>query len=265
MKLQNFFARYPLLTRDDLAAHLAAQGERSPRTIDSLLAYHVRSGRLRRIRRGLYAVVDRAGDAPVDSYLVASRLAPDAILAYHTALELHGRAYSVHHQVLFLSRHRFRPLDFEGVRYRAVRPPKVLRDLGQELTGVEMVDRAGLDVPVTRLERTLVDVLDRPELGGGWEEIWSSLETVEFFDLDLVLEYALLLDNATTAAKVGYFLEEHRDALQVDAAVLETLRGQRPSQPHYIERGMRGRGRLITAWNLVVPEDLLRRSWEELA
>ncbi len=45
---------------------------------------------------------------------------------------------------------------------------------------------------------------------GGWEEIWRSLETVEFFDLDRIVEYVLLLGNATTASKVGYYLEEHR-------------------------------------------------------
>ncbi|OGA43455.1 MAG: hypothetical protein A3G24_12650 [Betaproteobacteria bacterium RIFCSPLOWO2_12_FULL_62_13] len=62
----------------------------------------------------------------------------------------------------------------------------------------------------TTLERTLVDVFARPDLAGGWEEIWRSLETVEFFDLDVVVQYVLLLENATTAAKVGFFLEQHQ-------------------------------------------------------
>jgi hypothetical protein len=44
----------------------------------------------------------------------------------------------------------------------------------------------------------LVDVLDRPDLSGGWEEIWRSLETIEYFDLDEIVAYARLLDNATT-------------------------------------------------------------------
>lgn len=72
------------------------------------------------------------------------------------------------------------------------------------------MDRAGLSVRVTSLERTLVDVLVRPDLGGGWEEIWRSLEMVEFFDLDVVIDYTLLFENATTAAKVGFFLELRR-------------------------------------------------------
>ncbi len=204
------------------------------------------------------------GDAPPDPYLIASRMTPDATLAYHSALELHGRAYSVHHQTVIISRHRLRPWSFQGVAYRSVAPPKALRDRGQELAGVETVDRVGLDVRVTSLERTLVDVLDRPDLGGGWEEIWISLESVEFFDLDAVLDYTLLLDNQTTAAKVGYFLEEHREPLLVDDAILETLRRHRPSKPHYIDRGIRQRCRLVAGWNLVVPEVLFQRSWEEM-
>jgi hypothetical protein len=38
-----------------------------------------------------------------------------------------------------------------------------------------------------------VDVLDRPRLSGGWEEVWRSLETIPFLDLDQVVQYALLL------------------------------------------------------------------------
>ena len=71
----------------------------------------------------------------------------------------------------------------------------------QQSFGVLESDRFGLDVRVTGLERTLVDVLNRPDLAGSWEEIWQSLESVEFFDLDKVLEYVFLLENATTAAK----------------------------------------------------------------
>lgn len=260
MKLQNFFDRHPLFTHDEIAEYLVAEGERSPRTTDSLLAYHVRSGRLRRIRRGLYAV----GDTPVDPYLVASRLTDDAVLAYHTALEIHGRAHSVHQQATLLSRHRLRPLSLGGFRFRALAPPKALRDRSRETTGVETVDRAGLDIRITSLERTLVDVLDRPDLGGGWEEVWRSLETVEFFELSAVVEYALLLDNATTTAKVGLFLEEHRDTLFVGDDVLKSLRNHRPQKPHYVDRGSHRPSRLVAGWNLLVPEDLFLRSWAEV-
>ncbi len=55
-----------------------------------------------------------------------------------------------------------------------------------------------------------------------------SLESVEFFDLDKVVEYALLLGNATTGAKVGFFLEQHREPLMVEDRHLKALQGLRP-------------------------------------
>jgi hypothetical protein len=86
---------------------------------------------------------------------------------------------------------------------------------------------------------SFVDVLDRPDLTGSWEEIWRSLESVEFFDLDQDVEYVLLLENATTTAKVGFFLEQHKETLMVDDAHLNPLRSLRPRQPHYFVRGKR--------------------------
>ena len=71
-------------------------------------------------------------------------------------------------------------------------------------------------------------------MAGGWEEIWRSLESVEFFDLDQVIEYTRLLENSTTAAKVGFFLEQHREALMVEEGHLDSLRKLCPRHPHYL-------------------------------
>jgi len=59
---------------------------------------------------------------------------------------------------------------------------------------------------------------------------------VEFFDLDKVVEYALLLGNATTTAKVGFFLEQHREPLMVEENYIKPLHDLRPRQPHYLDR-----------------------------
>ncbi|MBL8292088.1 MAG: hypothetical protein JNN08_09640 [Bryobacterales bacterium] len=201
---------------------------------------------------------------PIDPFLVAGRLAPDAILAYHTALEFHGKAHSPMHGFYYLTGLAARPLGFRDQRFRAVRSPAALRSKGAELSNVVDGERMGLSVRVTNLERTMVDVLDRPHFGGGWEEIWRSLESVEFFDFDAVVEYALLLDNATTIAKVGFFLEQHKDSLMVEERHLEPLRKRRPRAPHYLSRGARRPGKLAAGWNLVVPAEVLERRWEEV-
>src|SRR5665213_1990266 len=265
--LQQFFAEHPVFTTDGVSQFLAKNGSTNRWTRKALLAHHQKRGRILRVRQGLYAVIPFGAEPSKfepDAFLVAACATEDSVLAYHTALEFHGRARTVFEQFHFLTRHFCRPFEFRGKRFLGLRPPKSAAGAAQP-TGVRQVDRVGLSIRVTSLERTLVDVLDRPDLSGDWEEIWRSLETIEYFDLGEIVAYAPLLDNATTAAKVGFFLEQNRDRLSVGDAHLEPLRQLRPKHPTYLERGRKGPGSLVKTWNLIVPDAVQTRAWQEVA
>ena len=267
MKVDEFLQQNTVFTLEELDRFLSERGSRNPNTRRSLLTYYRKKGRIIPIRRGLYATVPLGGDpqsSPVDPYLVAAKLIPDAVLAYHTALEFHGKAYSVYMQFHYVSAKKSTLLTFQGHEFIRAPVPPALVAKGEEMFGVIHRNRSGVEMRVTNLERALVDVLDRPDLGGGWEEIWRSLESVEFFDLDQVIAYVLLLENATTAAKVGFFLEQHKEALMVEDVHLEQLRNQRPRQTHYFVLGKRDDCRWIREWNLMIPVEILNRSWEEV-
>ena len=101
--LRAFLQNHPVFSGEEFTTFLNARGSYNPRTRESTLRYHKRQGAILQVRRGLYCAVPpgiNPEEMPVDSYLVASKLASDAILAYHTALELHGRSYSVQDQLV---------------------------------------------------------------------------------------------------------------------------------------------------------------------
>ena len=267
MKHETFFRKHPVFTGEELKRHLSALGKIGPRTRESLLNYHSNTGHVILIRRGLYAVIPAGADPdsyPVDPFLVAAKLTTDGVLSYHTALEVHGYAYSTREHLTYSATSPVSPVTFRSHVFRGVKFPLALCRAGKVDFGVITIDRAGLEVRVTSLERTLVDVLDRPDLSGSWEEIWRSLEGIEFFDLDHVVEYALLLGNATTIAKVGFYLEQHRESLMVEESHLKPLHDHRPRQPHYLDSSHRKSGKLVADWNLVVPVDLFERTWGEV-
>jgi len=267
MKAPEFLTTHPVFRAEEFGKFLTQRDSQNVRTRDSLLTHYVDTGRLVRIRRGLYAAVP-FGQSPEtvqpDPFLLTARMTTDAVLAYHTALEFHGRAYSAFHEFIYLTRMATRPAEFRENTFRGAAFPKSLLQKGQECLGVETADRSGLEVRVTSLERTLVDVLDRPAISGGWEEIWRSLESVEYFDLEQVIEYALLLNNATTVAKVGFYLEQHAEQLMVEESSLSRLRAHAPKMAHYLDRSTREPARLAETWNLIVPERILNRTWEEV-
>lgn len=266
MKLKAFFRNHPVFTVEDFAGFLSSDGTHNVRTQESLLAYHVKAGNIVRVRRGLYASVPPGASAetyPVDPFLLASRMAKDAVLAYHTALEFHGKAYSVYERFTYLTSKPLPIVNFRAHQFKSVSLPKALVQKNEVSFNVVKADRSGMAISVTGLERTFVDVLNRPDLAGSWEEIWRSLESVEYFDLEKVALYVDLLGNATTAAKVGFFLEQHRESLMVGEAHLKMFRDRRPRRPHYMERSRRKAGRFVAAWNLVVPPEVYDRSWEE--
>ncbi len=262
-----FLRRTPVFTGQEMDRVLSVRRHRSGRANESLLAYYSKAGRIVRVRRGLYGVVPVGSDPltfPPDPFLLAGKMAPDSVLAYHTALQFHGKAYSVRSRFTYLTRSHPRPVRFRDYEFRAVRYPEALTAARKEHFGVMNTERNGVQVRVTGLERTLVDVLDRPLLSGSWEEIWRSLESIEFVEAEQVVEYTLALRNATTAAKVGFFLEQHRTSLMLEDSHLKPLREARPRQAHYLERTQRSPGRFVADWNLVVPESILARSWEEI-
>jgi predicted transcriptional regulator of viral defense system len=225
----------------------------------------LKAGQILRVRRGLYATVPRGTKpqhAQVDPYLVAGKLTDDAVIAYHAALQFHGKAHTIWRRYHYLTGARRSRYSFQEAEFVPVQTPSAVRHQTDMGGGIVESNHAGGVVRVTSLERTLVDVLDAPNKGGGWEEVWQSLEAIEFFDLDEVVKYLFKLGSALTAARVGFFLDQHRDALMVEDRYLDEIRERAPAQPLYIDTSRRP-GKLVPGWNLVVPNVILDRTWED--
>ena len=206
LKHDVFFRNHPVFTGDEFTRHLSSGRHNGARTKESILAYHTPHGTpaARKARALCGHTSRRERDSfPIDPYLIASRLTRDSVLSHHTALEFHGRAYTTWQQLIYQARRPLGRLTFRSHAFLGTRFPEALVQSGNEMFDVLNMERSNVSLQVASLERTMVDVLSRPRYSGGWEEVWRSLESVEFFDLDRVVEYALLLKNATAAATVA--------------------------------------------------------------
>ena len=143
LKHDAFFRRNPAFTGEELPEPLSSTGRTGARTQESLVAYHTRTGRLIRARRGQFAIIPPGADRdtyPIDPYLVASRLTPNSVLSHHTALELHGRAYSVWQHLTYLASRPLVPLMFCSHVYRGARFAAALVDAGRNTAALCVVE-----------------------------------------------------------------------------------------------------------------------------
>lgn len=270
MKFQEFCYRHPVFRTEELVAALgtddADRGVNRPGSRHALLSYHVSSGHVFAVRKGVYWTVPPGmspDDCPVDEFLVASKLTDDAIISHHAALSLLGCAYSAWNIVTYFTADKnVRSLSFRNIEYKPVAHPIELRKKKQLNWGLITQDRLVLNINLTNLERTCVDVLHRPELAGGFEEIWRSLEAAPYFNIDKVIEYAMLLDSANTNARLGFFLEQHKEKFSVKKSQLDILRKHKPSAPRKMSGSVQD-GIVVPDWNLIVPAEVFNRSWEE--
>jgi len=266
MKLDSFFASYPVFTTTELKEYLKSWKSKAEKNYYLLLNYHLKQGRIIKICRSLYASVPANANPENFSpnlFLVAGKRTSDSILAYHTAQEYYGSAYSIHNVRTFITNRNIKPFEFRDIYYKPVKPPTTLLKKKKVDYGVKEIDIQGLKVRITCRERTFVDMLDRPDLSGSIEEVWRSLEMTEFLDMRVLLEYLKLLENSTTAAKVGFFLETHRKTFNVENSFLHEIEKLKPKSIHYLDRSRREKTRVSKKWNLAIPESLLELEWEE--
>jgi len=217
-------------------------------------------GKLVRVTRGMYAARNLFPTDPYDGpdvlpnkYLVGSKLRKRYYLGYHTALELHGCAYSVYYEthVVTLDEDKFKRFIHGPEAFRSV----LSKDVETEVVEVRVLDQA---VRVSSPSRTFVECVRRWDLCGGLEEVLKSLDALEGVTPEGLDAAIGIYDYDILRRSVGFFLElmmagsPYYGHIPLD--YLESLREQIGGTPSYYIRGESST--LDQRWNLFVPDYL---------
>jgi len=200
----------------------------------------LRQGKIDRIRRGLYTAIDPLTGRPAaDPIIVASKLRPEYYLGYHTALKIHGVAYSHRAQTHICVKpgQRFKEFQYMGNTYTPINT----RDT---TTNIQTISHMGHPIQVCGKERLLIECIDNPHHVGGWEQTLKSLEGLGGIDYERVVELLEQRNSQSLARKTGYILELlqqhsvfHRHLQQ---GTMQRIRAMVQGQPEYMEKGRPG-------------------------
>lgn len=259
-----FMALNQVFTVDEFAEHLGGQKSLAQYRV----RYYLRQKRLTRLANGVYATVPLGVNpetfAP-DVYLTAAAIRPDAVFAYHAALELLGQAHSVWwtctvcttrlRAPVALGKSTIKFLSHPPAVRRRARPASSRRKAGTLWT--TEISRGGQSLRVTTPERTLVDGFRELSLVGGLDELVESMDGFATLKPEALRDILRAYDNGRLWAAVGWYLQRRLKGLFLNHSVLREFKKNRPRTRVYLVPGQRG-GVVARDWNLVVPEHLQR-------
>ena len=223
------------------------------------LSRAVRSGRVQKVRTGLY--VSQSGrfqGAKADPYLIATTFRPDAVFAYHSAAELHGLAHSVFSCVQFMTS-KITPLfSYEGIEFNSLsQRPAILTEA--------LSARAFGSATVTTREQTLVDCMAKVALAGGAEEVVRSFAGLPYADVDALL-LCLKHYPPSVTARVGWYLEANQKRWAVPDEALVAIESMISSRASYkLDPTLKHFESYCARWRLSLPatQDVIS-TWMEL-
>ena len=254
LKTADFFNTHPVFSLNEADEMLGPKGGRSA-TLERL-KYHMKTGRLKLVKRGVYAVVPPGipfQEFQPDPFLSGAAIRPDAIFSHHSALELQGVAHSFWQRYTLYTQRRRRPLQLNGAEIQFLGPPGAMRTKPCIGLGTRRVEYRGKLLQATGPERTLVEGFRSPDRVGGLSELVESAGGFSVLDLDLLQEILHCYDTAYLWAATGWFLERHRRSFHVSQGFLDALALQVPRAPQYLDRNLQG-GTLVKRWNLFLPK-----------
>ena len=257
----SFFSEHPVFDRDEYAAAVGRPA--GDPVVGAMLGHHLQAGDVKRVTRDVFASVPRHADAenwPVDPFLAAAWLRKrGCIVAYYSALDLHGCAHSVTFGLQVIAPGRPELVKTRDFFCRFVRPPPGFAPPD----GVTAVPYMGLTVPATTLARTIADLFHRPAFACGAGELFDSLFLVDRVNVPELVRHMSTLGNAAAAGALGFWLDRNRQRLEVRDTELEHLHALAPKRPRYALGAHPGTGKLVRDWNVILPSVVVEPNRKE--
>jgi predicted transcriptional regulator of viral defense system len=170
-----------------------------------MIAHLVETGWLVRVGPGQYQLLPaKTGLDPypsADKFVAAGQLSRDGFIAFGSAAEYHGLTTQVFQSVTVTTVKRGRTLEGPAIRveFVHVRP--------ENFVGFQNVSKAP-NVRVATIERTLIDVLDRPDYSGGVSDIPEIFRRgLSRAHVDKIFEYLPTYRSKSLVQRVGFMLD----------------------------------------------------------
>lgn len=190
----------------------------------SLLYDYIKAGYIERIRRNLYTAISLETKQPVaNRFMIATNIAEDACVSFHSAFEYYGYANQVFYEVYVTTDNRFTNFTYDGIIYSRV-SPRIDSGIITTNTGIRITD----------LERTVIDSIYAFEKISGLEELLRCLMLIPSLHTEKLTAYLDDYDLANLYQKTGFILAQFSEQLGLSKSFFDYCRNKIPKAKKYL-------------------------------
>ncbi len=200
----------PVIRASDLESGLGYSRAVSNLTLSRLC----KKGWIQRLRSGIYRIVplgsESANPVPEDAWAIAVELFAPCYISGWTAAEHWELTEQIFNSTVVFTTQKQRKKEFviAGLKYRA----KLIAD--EDIFGLKKIWSSNTQIPIADIHRTIIDVLDDPEMGGGGRQTNDIVR--EYFqhkdaNFEVLCQYAEKLGHGAVFKRLGFVAERFVD------------------------------------------------------
>jgi predicted transcriptional regulator of viral defense system len=221
-----------------------------------LLAGWHKQGVIRRVAQGLYVPIlpSALGQTQVleDPWILVPELYEPGYIGGWSALEYWELTEQLFRSICVLTSKRtaYGKTTHQGVDFFI----KHIQE--KKLIGTKTIWRNNVKVQISDLHKTILDIIDDPNLGAGLQHTMDCLsEYKKIVDqqsgLDQLLAYAVQIDNGALFKKLGFLFEK----LEFKSSFINECAKHLTTGYAYLDKSAQ-HNKLVTKWRLWVPKDI---------
>ncbi len=135
-----------------------------------------------------------------NEYTIGSYLTDDAVIAYWSALNIHGLTEQFPNKIFVQTTKNKKNKEILGVQYHFIKVKL------KKLTGFEKWGVGANQFRITDVEKTIIDCFDQVKYSGGFMELIRAFRRTKL-DVKKLIDYSIAIDNSAVMKRIGYLAE----------------------------------------------------------
>ncbi len=230
-----------IFRKEEVIRNFKSEKEFTNRTIKM-----IKEKRIVRIRNGLFALIDYAGNILASRFEIASKINEDSFISYHSALEYYNLVNQCFNYIYVSSFNKFNNFEYENGNYIYLKT-----DYLDEVNTIPLKL-----IKVISIERTIIDSIKRIDLAGGIEDLLIALDTVYSLNEDVLFKVLKHYNEVYLYQKVAYLLSLFKEKLHISENFFNECKSHFTNQIKYFLNESIENIVYFKEWKLMASKDL---------